>query len=58
VPDRFGESAGEIDLGDLGAALAAQAALGLLVAVAVVEVFAGAQRCFEQRPPQVFGSVF
>src|SRR5512132_3069325 len=28
VPDRFGELAGDVDLGDLGAALAAQAALG------------------------------
>src|SRR5262245_45632560 len=35
VPDRFGESAGEVDLGDLGAALLADAGFGLLVAVAV-----------------------
>jgi hypothetical protein len=34
VPDRFGESAGEVDLGDLGAALFADARLRLLVAVA------------------------
>ena len=33
VPDRLGELAGELDLGDLGAALAAQAALGALVAL-------------------------
>src|SRR6266511_5053105 len=33
VPDRFGESAGEVDLGDLGAALFADARLRLLVAV-------------------------
>jgi hypothetical protein len=32
VPGRFGELAGEVDLGDLGAALAAEAALGVSVA--------------------------
>ena len=35
VPDRFGRSAGEVDLGDLGAALVADPCFGLLVAVAV-----------------------
>ena len=35
VPDRFGESAGEVDLGDLGATLFADARFRLLVAVAV-----------------------
>jgi hypothetical protein len=35
VPDRFGEPAGEVDLGDLGAALFADPRLRLLVAVAV-----------------------
>src|SRR3954451_17434745 len=35
VPDRFGESAGEVDLGDLGAALFADPRFCLLVAVAV-----------------------
>src|SRR6266508_1501386 len=39
VPDRFGESAGEVDLGDLGAALFAEPGLGALVAVAVVGVW-------------------
>src|SRR5438034_9792624 len=38
VPDRLGEGAGELDLGDLGAALAAQALLGRPVAVAVEAV--------------------
>jgi hypothetical protein len=42
-----------VDLGDLGAALAAQAALGLLVALLAVGVFAGVQRRLEQRPAQV-----
>jgi hypothetical protein len=35
VPDRFAELAGELDLGDLGAALAAEAAFGALVALLV-----------------------
>jgi len=35
VPDRFGQPAGEVDLGDLGAALFADPRFGLLVAVAV-----------------------
>jgi hypothetical protein len=30
VPDRFGESAGEVDLGDFGAALFADPGFGLL----------------------------
>jgi hypothetical protein len=33
VPDRFGELAGDVDLGDLGAALAAQPALVALIAL-------------------------
>ena len=33
VPDRVGEPAGDLDLGDLGAALLAQPALGALVAL-------------------------
>jgi hypothetical protein len=41
VPDGFGESAGEVDLGDLGAALLADARFQLLVAVAVGGVGAG-----------------
>src|SRR3954453_24160801 len=48
VPDRFGESAGEVDLGDLGSALAAEAALGVLVAPGVVGVFARVERGLEQ----------
>src|SRR5271165_811084 len=35
VPDRVGESAREVDLGDLGAALFAQPALGPLIALRV-----------------------
>jgi hypothetical protein len=46
LPDRLGQAAGDVDLGDLGAALAAQPALGGLVAVAIGRVGAsiGAQR--------------
>ena len=38
LPDRFGESAGEVDLGDLGAALFAESCLGALVALGVERV--------------------
>ena len=57
MPDRLGELAGQLDLGDLGAALAAQAALGVLVALGVVGVLAGVQRGLEERPAQVLGAV-
>ena len=58
VPDRLGEFAGQLDLGDLGSALVAQAALGVLVALLVERVLAGVQGGFEQRPAQVLGAVF
>src|SRR3954454_5688974 len=57
VPDRYGEPAGDIDLGDFGAALAAKAFLGALVAVVVGGVAAGGRRGFHQRPAQVLGPV-
>src|SRR3954468_9968916 len=57
VPDGLGEPAGEVDLGDLGAALAAEPALGVLVALGVVGVLAGVQGGLEQRPAQVLGAV-
>src|SRR6266567_3428603 len=50
VPDRFGESAGEVDLGDLGAALFADADFRVLVAVAVDGVSAGVGGGFDERP--------
>jgi hypothetical protein len=40
VPDRAGETAGDLDLGDLGAALAAGALLGPLIALGIGRVFA------------------
>jgi hypothetical protein len=58
VPDRLGEAAGEIDLGDLGAPLFAEAGFRSLVAVAVEGVLGGVRRRFDQRPAQVAGSVF
>ena len=53
VPDRLGEPAGDVDLGDLGAALFAETVLVALVALAVDRVPAGVRRCFHQRPAQV-----
>jgi len=53
VPDRFGESAGEVDLGDLGAALFADAGFGALIAVAVDRGGAGVDGGFHERPSQV-----
>jgi hypothetical protein len=57
VPDRFGEAAGEVDLGDLGAALFADPRLGLLVAVAVDGMRAGVGGGFDERPAEVAGTL-
>jgi hypothetical protein len=57
VPDRFGESAGEVDLGDLGAALLADSGLCPLVALAVDAVGAGVGCGFDECPAQVAGSL-
>src|SRR3954447_14200375 len=53
VPDGFREPAGDVDLGDLGAALAAESALGVLVALGVGGVAQRVHRGFEHRPAQV-----
>jgi hypothetical protein len=53
VPDRFGDSAGEVDLGDLGATLFADARHRLLVAVAVDRRRAGVRGRFDERPTQI-----
>src|SRR4051795_12889279 len=58
VPDRLGELARELDLGDLGAALAAEAALGALVALRVGGVVTGVQGGLEEPPAQVARAVF
>jgi hypothetical protein len=57
VPDRFGESAGEVDLGNLGAALFADAGFRLLVAVAIHRSGAGVGGSFDERPAQVAGAL-
>src|SRR5947208_8882497 len=57
VPDRFGEAAGEVDLGDFGAALFAELLFCVLVAVAVERVAAGVHGRFDQRPAQVARTV-
>ena len=52
VPDRLGQLAGDVDAGDLGAALLAQAGLGALVAVAIDRVARGVGGGLDQRPAQ------
>ena len=49
--------ASEFDLGDLGAALAAEAAFGALVALPVERVRGGVDRGFHQPPAQVSGAM-
>jgi hypothetical protein len=58
VPDRLGEPPREVDPGDLGAALFAEAGLCSLGAVAVERVLAGVRGCVDQRPAQVLGTLF
>jgi hypothetical protein len=53
LPDRFGELSGDVDLGDLGTALAAEATLVALVALGVGRVAQSVHRGFEHRPAQV-----
>ena len=57
VPDRGGELTGQVDLGDLRAALAAVAALDALVALAVEVVLARVGGGLHQPPAQVPGAV-
>src|ERR671919_1458909 len=57
VPDRVGEPAGDVDLGDLGAALLAEPALVALVARAVGGVLECVHGRLEQGPAQVAGAV-
>src|SRR3989442_13945136 len=53
VPDRVGEPAGDVDLGDLGAALLSEPALVSLVALGVGRGLEGVHGRLEQRPTQV-----
>src|SRR5918996_5074987 len=57
VPDRVSEAAGDVDLGDLGAALLAESALVALVALSVGGVVQRVHRRLEQGPAQVGGAV-
>ena len=53
VPDRMGEPAGDVDLGDLRAALLAEPLLGALVALSVGGMAKRVHGRLEQRPAQV-----
>src|SRR5215211_8050868 len=53
VPDRVGEPPGDVDLGDLGAALLAEPALRSLVALGVGGMLQRVHRRLEQGPAQV-----
>ena len=57
VPDRLGQLASEFDLRDLSSALAAQAALGALVALLVEGVRGRGDRGLHQPPAQVSRAV-
>ena len=57
VPDRLGQPAGQIHLGDLRAALTTQPGLGPAVSGGVDRVAGGVDGRFDQRPAQVLGSV-
>src|SRR5829696_9818849 len=57
VPDRFGEAAGEVDLGDLGAPLLADARFRVRVALAVGRMRAGLGGGLDQRPTEVARSL-
>src|SRR6266508_3393417 len=57
VPDRVGEPSGDVDLGDLGAALLAEPALGSLIALGVGGMPERVHRRLETRPAQVVGAV-
>src|SRR5712691_3584756 len=53
----FGELARQLDAGDLGTALATEAALGALVALDVARIAGGLGGGLDERPAQVFGAV-
>ena len=57
VPDRLRELSREVDLRDLGAALATEAALGALVALAVERVGGGVDGGLHQPPAQIARAV-
>jgi len=57
VPDGLGEFAGDLDTGDLRAALAAETSLGPLVVLLVGIMVSGMRRGLDERPAEVFRSV-
>jgi hypothetical protein len=57
APDRLGELAGDLDAGDLLAALAPQAPCGALMALAIWLAGCSVRGCLEQRPAQVLRPV-
>src|SRR2546425_226150 len=57
VPDRVGETAGDIDLGDLRPALLAEPPLVSLVALGVGGVLERVHRRLDERPAQIAGPV-
>src|SRR5687768_4255171 len=57
VPDRLGQATRDVDLGDSGAALFAEAALGGLVALGVGGVAQRVHGGFEHRPAQILRAV-
>lgn len=57
VPDGFGELAGDVDPGDLRAALPAEALLGPLVTLPIVGVAGSVGGGLDERPAQVLGAV-
>jgi hypothetical protein len=57
VPDRGAELAGELDPGDLGSALAAEALLGVLVPVAIGGMPGGVGGGLDEGPAQVLRAV-
>jgi hypothetical protein len=57
VPDRVGEPPGDVDLGDLRAALLSEPSLVSLVALSSGGVFERVHRRLEQGPAQVGGPV-
>ena len=57
VPDGLGQLTGEVDPGDLGAALAPEALLGPLVSLQVARISCSVGGGFDEGPAQVLGAV-
>ena len=57
VPDGLGQLAGEVDPGDLGAALAPEALLRALVSLHVANIASGVGGGFDECPAQVLRAV-